>query len=189
MHMIAACIPEDLRLADLAPEYGGAEFIANFTVESILTRCAIAMPLLSTLETLSLAAVGTGHLPHIHICCSHFGLTPWPQTKPCVEIDCVPSKLVKFLHEFFLTQFLEELLNLAFGDFGCLTSLERALHIFKLICYHIALEMVKDALGAKLVLASVKHVSCIGAYLDPGLNLVLVADGAINELISARIVQ
>jgi len=130
MHMIAALIPEDLRFADLAPEYGRAEFIANLTVESILTRCAITMPLLTTLETLSLAAVGTGHLPHIHICCSHFCLTSWPQTKPCVEIDCVPSKLFKFLHKFFLTQFQEELLNLAFGDFGCLTSLKRTLHIF-----------------------------------------------------------
>lgn len=188
MHVIAACIPEDLRLADLAPKYGGAEFVANFTVESILTRSAITMPLLTTLETLSLAAVGTGHLPHVHICCLHFSLTSWPQTKSCVEIDCVPSKLVKFLHEFILTQFLEELLNLAFGDFGCLTSLERTLHIFELICYHIALEMVKDTLGAKIVLASFKHVSCIGAYLEPGLNLVLVADGAINELIFARIV-
>jgi len=49
--------------------------------------------------------------------------------------------------------------------------------------------MVKDTLGAKPVLAFFKHVSCIGASLEPGLNLVLVADGAINELISARIVQ
>jgi hypothetical protein len=49
--------------------------------------------------------------------------------------------------------------------------------------------MVNDTLGAKLVLASVKHVSCIGAYLEPGLNLVLIADGAINELIFARIIQ
>jgi len=81
MHVIAACIPEDLRLADLAPENGGAEFVANFAVESILARCAVAVPLLTTLETLSLAAVGTGHLPYIHIRCSHFGLTPWPQTK------------------------------------------------------------------------------------------------------------
>jgi len=48
--------------------------------------------------------------------------------------------------------------------------------------------MVKDTLGAKLVLAAVKHVSCIGAYQDPVLNLVLVANGAINELISARFV-
>jgi len=94
--MIAACVPVDLRFADLAPEHRGAQLVANFTVESILTRCAVAMPLLTTLETLSLAAVGTGHLSHIHIRGTHFSLTPWPHTKSRVEIDRVSSKLIKF---------------------------------------------------------------------------------------------